>query len=480
MIQNKIDKEVNILIVDDELIVRETVRGLLGREGYRVDVAENGTIALTKIKKNLPDLILVDLKLPDISGLEILHIAKKIDPDICAIMITAHANVETAVKALEEGAYDYITKPFDMERVKLVIKKGLERRKLTLRNKELLRYLQKEKEKLESILEMGEKMSSILNLEELVNFIIAKATEIIEARRGSLMLFDKNRKNLKIVASKGIRKEILKSAQVKLGERIVGWVAKTGEPLLVLDVNKQVADRKSQEKEDKQYKSKSFLSMPLKKKKEVIGVINITDKVDVLDTIFTMDDLRFLSIIVNQAVVSIENAKLYKKIRVLAITDGLTGVFNRRYFEERLNSEINRAERYGRLLCLVMLDIDNFKRYNDTYGHLKGDFLLQEIALILKQSSRKVDIVSRYGGEEFVIIFPETDIIKAKEVAEKIRHIVQKTFSQSFPSEGISISGGIASYKPGLSGDELIRRADESLYQPKKEGRNRICIYDAS
>ena len=194
MIQNKIDKEVNILIVDDELIVRETVRGLLGREGYRVDVAENGTIALTKIKKNLPDLILVDLKLPDISGLEILHIAKKIDPDICAIMITAHANVETAVKALEEGAYDYITKPFDMERVKLVIKKGLERRKLTLRNKELLRYLQKEKEKLESILEMGEKMSSILNLEELVYFIIAKATEIIEARRGSLMLFDKNRK----------------------------------------------------------------------------------------------------------------------------------------------------------------------------------------------------------------------------------------------------------------------------------------------
>ncbi|MCK4532690.1 diguanylate cyclase [bacterium] len=475
---NKIE-DVNVLVVDDEVLIGETIKDLLEMENFKVTLAQNAAQAIIKIKEISPDLILTDLKLPDRSGLEILKEAKKNDPDVCVIVMTAYANVETAIKALEEEVYDYITKPFDPERVKLIIKKGLERRRLTLRNKELLQYLQKEKNKLESILEIGEKMSSILNLEELVDFIVVKATEVIESQRGSLMLMDKEGGVLKIVASKGLKDKIIKNTQVKIGERIVGWVAKTGEPLLVLDVDKQT-DRHRTEDEigAETYKSKSFLSMPLKKEKEIIGVINLTDKNNPKDNTFTMDDLRLLSIIVNQAVVSIENAKLYKEIKVLSITDSLTGLFNRRYFEERLKMEISRAERYKRFLCLIMLDIDNFKEYNDTYGHLKGDVVLQKVARILKKNSRKVDIISRYGGEEFVIVLPETNMAEAKEVAEKIRRAVKEFFLEGVFFKEISISGGISSFHHKLSMDDLIKRADDSLYRAKREGKNQICVDD--
>ena len=479
--QNKTEGKVNILIVDDEAFIGETIRDLLEKEEYKVTLAGNAAQAIIKIKEILPDLILTDLKLPDMSGLEILKIAKKNDQDVCVIVMTAYANIETAIKALEEEVYDYILKPFDPERVRLIIKKGLERRRLTLRNKELLQYLQKEKNKLETILEIGEKMSSILNLEELVDFIIMKATDIIEAQRGSLMLLDKSGEVLKIVASRGLKDRIIKNTQVKLGERIVGWVAKTGEPLLVLDVDKQTdARRIKEEKGSEPYKSKSFLSMPLRKENETIGVINITDKNDQENTVFTMDDLRLLSIIVNQAVVSIENARLYKEVKVLSITDSLTGLFNRRYFEERLKVEVDRAERYKRFLCLIMFDLDNFKQYNDAYGHLKGDIVLKKVARILNKNSRKVDVISRYGGEEFIIILPETKVVEAKEVAEKIRKAVRDTFLQESSSKEISISGGISSFQHKLSTDELIKKADEFLYQAKREGKNRICMGDSS
>ncbi len=472
-------EEVNVLIVDDEVLIGETIKDVLEKEKYKVYLSQNAAQAIIKIKEISPDLILTDLKLPDKSGLEILKEAKKNDPDVCVIVMTAYANIETAIKALEEEVYDYITKPFDPERVKLIIKKGLERRRLTLRNKELLQYLQKEKNKLESILEVGEKMSSILNLEELVDFIIVKATEIIESQRGSLMLMDKEGEVLKIVAAKGLRDRVIKNTRVKIGDRIVGWVAKTGEPLLVLDIDKQ-ADRHivGYKGESDQYKSKSFLSMPLKKEKEIIGVINLTDKNNPKDTVFTMEDLRLLSIIVNQAVVSIENARLYKEIKFLSITDSLTGLFNRRYFEERLKMEINRAERYKRFLCLIMLDIDNFKKYNDTHGHLKGDVVLKKVAQILRNNSRKVDIISRYGGEEFVIVLPETNMAEAKEVAEKIRRAVKESFLEEVSFKEISISGGIASFQHKLSMDELIKRADDSLYRAKREGKNKICVDD--
>jgi diguanylate cyclase (GGDEF)-like protein len=169
-----------------------------------------------------------------------------------------------------------------------------------------------------------------------------------------------------------------------------------------------------------------------------------------------------------------------KESNVLAITDTLTNVFNHRYFQEQLNLEVKRSQRYNRILSLIMFDIDTFKTYNDRYGHLEGDRILREIALLMKRNVRQMDTVSRYGGEEFTIILPETDLKGAKAVAEKIKREVEEMSLVNEKTKEvikITVSAGVAMYEHGLSKDNLIARADQALYQAKAEGKNKVCVF---
>lgn len=173
-------------------------------------------------------------------------------------------------------------------------------------------------------------------------------------------------------------------------------------------------------------------------------------------------------------------AILYEKVKKLSITDDLTGLFNRRFFIQSLNREIRRAERYGNDLALIMIDIDHFKTYNDAFGHLAGDHLLRRLADRLCQTARKTDVVSRYGGEEFVILMPDTGIAMAAHLAERIRQDVQDhpVETQGDPAQHcMTISIGCAQFdkKEGTQVDGLIKKADDCLYRAKKSGRNRIC-----
>ncbi len=321
-------------------------------------------------------------------------------------------------------------------------------------------------------------MSAILNLDELVDFIIEKATEVMEAEKGSLMLLDEESGELKIKGARGLKAEIIENTKIKLGQMIAGKVAQEGQPMLVEDIEKD--KRFVGRKVRSHYKSKSFISMPLKKEKKVSGVINLSDKIG-RSPVFTESDLRFLSILIQQSATSIENAKLYQEITSLAITDALTGLYNHRYFQERLSEEINRVERYGHPLSLIMLDIDFFKRYNDTFGHVMGDTLLSELATIMKKNVRKIDIVSRYGGEEFIIILPETGIDEAEAVAEKIRKSVEDfNFSIEVlkPVDWkLTISAGVAALNKGISKTDFIKFADQAMYSAKGEGKNKVYCY---
>jgi diguanylate cyclase (GGDEF)-like protein len=178
---------------------------------------------------------------------------------------------------------------------------------------------------------------------------------------------------------------------------------------------------------------------------------------------------------------AIEYGLLYERARRMAITDQLTGLYNFGYFLDRLKEERARAERYQRLLSLIIFDLDHFKLYNDTHGHPAGNEVLRIIARILHEHSREGDIVARYGGEELVIILPETTRREATEVADRIRRMVEATAfreMQSQPSGCITLSAGVATY-PVDAGDEeeLVQRADESLYQAKREGRNCVVAY---
>jgi diguanylate cyclase (GGDEF)-like protein len=183
-----------------------------------------------------------------------------------------------------------------------------------------------------------------------------------------------------------------------------------------------------------------------------------------------------------QDVLAIEYALLYERTRQIAITDRLTGLYNFGYFHERLKEEKMRAERYHRLLSLIIFDIDHFKKYNDANGHPAGNEVLKKIAAILKEEAREVDIVARYGGEEFVVILPETSRRRAADLAERMREKVSHTpfdHMESQPMNKITVSAGVATFPVDSAHEEdLLKKADGALYQAKSQGRNKVIAFE--
>ena len=472
-------KRAKILLVDDEPVIRETLCSILKEDGYDMFTADCGSAAIAYAQENDFDVAIIDLKLPDIDGTTVLHRIRELNESICAILITAYPTTDSAIRAIQEEAYEYITKPFDIGHVKLVIKRGLEEKHLSHENKRLLKNLKSEKRKLETMLQIGRGMSSILNLEELSNFIVQKIIDVLRVKICSLMLIDDDEETLSIKAAVGLDDTVIRTTKIKLGQAISGFVAQTGEAVLVSDIeNDDMFGRTNLP----QYETKSLLCIPLKVKERILGVINLTDKAIVgQENIFIEEDLRFLTVICNYAAIAIENAQLYGEVKNLAITDGLTSLFNHRYFQTHLQTEVTRVQRYPHPLSLIMLDIDAFKLFNDTYGHPMGDLVLSQIAGEIKKTVRRVDIPCRYGGEEFSIILPETKLDEAVYVAEKIRSCVEalRFVTGTGPKKKkMTVSGGVAHFQKGMSKEDLVRNADVSLYKAKTSGKNQICVHD--
>ncbi len=223
-----------------------------------------------------------------------------------------------------------------------------------------------------------------------------------------------------------------------------------------------------------------FVTVPLKAKDRVLGAIlvdNVFNKKPI-----TKSDVRVLTMFANHAGLAIENSRIYEEIVYLSNTDWLTKLWNYGKFQQLLSFEIEKAKVHTISTSLVMIDVDNFKNYNDTHGHLKGDEALRNIASILHGKSRKCDIVARYGGEEFVIIMPDTSKDNAKLFAERLRSEVEKFYAEDArisSDKRLTISAGIATYPEDASKkDELISMSDAALYQAKKTGKNRICIFN--
>ncbi len=296
-----------ILVVDDEEIMRSFLQDVLAGEGYQVDVAPTGEEAVNKASRKKYDLVITDIKMPGIDGMGVLSQVKELSPTTEVVVMTGYASLESAVESMKKGAADYITKPFNIDQIRIVVAKTLERRKL-----------------------------------------------------------------------------------------------------------KQKA----------------------------------------------------------------EDEEFYKH---LSRTDGLTDLYNQRFFHQLLESEISRAKRFRQSLCLLMLDIDNFKVYNDTNGHPAGDQALKQLAWILNKSVRSCDMVARYGGEEFVVIAPQTDLEGGKILATRLNRLVKEAKfdkEEVLPQGRLTVSIGVASF-PDQASDkrDLIEKSDQALYRAKAGGRDKVCIY---
>ncbi|MBI5873574.1 MAG: sensor domain-containing diguanylate cyclase [Candidatus Omnitrophica bacterium] len=225
------------------------------------------------------------------------------------------------------------------------------------------------------------------------------------------------------------------------------------------------------------FNSDEFVVVPLKAKDRAIGLI-VADNVFTRHPI-TKDDIRILLTFANQAGMAIENSQLYEKAVVRAHKDSLTDLWNHGYFQYFFEEKLKQAKDHVSYMSIIMVDIDNFKNYNDTWGHQKGDDILSKISRIIADSSRKIDCVCRYGGEEFAIILPDATKKDAVVIAERIRaNIEQHSFisESGHPHQNLTVSLGVASFpEDGTNKDELIRAADSALYEAKRAGKNKVC-----
>ncbi|NTW67557.1 MAG: diguanylate cyclase [Nitrospirae bacterium] len=310
-----------ILVADDDESLRSVLKQVLSMDGYEVTLTASGEEALAAFKKEPFPLIITDIRMGNMSGITLLQEVKRLSPDTQVIIITSNATLDTAISAIQAGAYDYLAKPFD---------------------------------------------------------------------------------DIALISSVARR---------------------TVEKIRLIEENKSLLEK-------------------LKRKNEELEFINMT-------------------------------------LKELTIRDGLTGLYNHRHFQETLAAEILRSKRYPTTFSLVFLDVDYFKQYNDTHGHLHGDAVLVALSKLLISGIRQSDIAVRYGGEEFVLLLPETSKVKAFVLAGSIR---EKIAAHPFPGREtqpqgkVTVSMGIAAFpEDGSDSSTLLHHADEALYQAKNGGRNRVC-----
>ncbi|MEQ8170780.1 MAG: sensor domain-containing diguanylate cyclase [Candidatus Eremiobacterota bacterium] len=330
--------------------------------------------------------------------------------------------------------------------------------------------LEKEKKNLEILLQASQELGNSLKLEDTYEVINRMIKKLVSCQTCIVFLIKDVEGEPQLVAEEvtGPYREYVftvKTFPISSSETIVGWVASERKPYIITDteVEKNPPPMIRYER--------SEMAVPLISKDECIGVIYVGQQ---KANAFSHDDLNLLSTLANQTSIAVTNAKLYEKTHNMATTDGLTGLYTHRYFQEKLEEEVQKAQRYQTHMAMLMVDTDHFKQYNDTYGHPDGDILLKEICKLLKSYVRDTDIVCRYGGDEFTLILVEADKKTAINTAERIRQAIQLRLNQR--DVKITASIGVASYpEDATNKTDLMAQADASVYKAKHGGRNRVC-----
>ncbi len=311
----------NILVIDDDLAICKMLTDALKTKGYNVVATQNGNEGLNIIRNNTLDVIFTDLKLPDINGIQVLEQVKKLDSNSIVILITAFGTLQTAQTAIRNGAYDYITKPFEVSDICSAVERALISKKFNISNTKILNMYEsiimrleediaKKVKEIDLISKIRLAVSSSLNLDNVLETIIDEITKYMGLEICSILLLNEATKNLTIRCAKGLNDEIVKGTKIKIGEKISGWVVQNDQSLLIEDIeNDNLFSKRNHEK----YYTRSLISVPLRFKNKTIGVININNKIS--NRPFNKDDLRVIEGMAHEASIAIENARLYKNLQ---------------------------------------------------------------------------------------------------------------------------------------------------------------------
>lgn len=444
-----------ILVVEDDRLFREMFSDLLKSEGYQVDSASCGSEAIRMLAGKPYDLVVTDLVMPDINGLEILSHVRESYPTVDVIMVTGNANLESAIYALKHGARDFLAKPVNPDEFKHSVAQCMQQRRLLDENEELKKML--------TLFQASQAIAGCLDIGRVYQLLldsIARETGISRA----LGLFLAGGK-LELNETKNISPE---SGNLLAAEILLALPDANPEQHLIQHIRLISPDTPDGFRE-------AYLIHILNQSvyRGVIVLFNDPDQ-ELPDIAPCSKNIIFL---IEQSAHAFENAETFSHAKEMLFIDDISGLFNHRYLDIALDREMKRVERYASHLAVLFIDVDGFKSVNDTYGHLVGSRVLAEFGALLKKSVRDVDVVIRYGGDEYTAILVETPAELAQVVSERIRQQVEAHHFLVDEGHDIRLTcsiGYACCPEDAARKEDLIEMADKAMYAGKAAGKNRI------
>ncbi len=443
-----------ILLVEDDHFFREMFSRLLTAEGYQVDTASCGRDGLSMMTSGQYSLVITDLVMPDISGLEVLLRVRESYPAVDVIMVTANANLESAIFALKHGARDYLIKPVNHDEFKHAVAQCIRQRHLLEENDELKNML--------SLLRASQAIAGCIDSEHLYHLLVEAVAR--EAGISRALGFFMVEGALDFKVAKGISAELGRA----ISEEIHATLESPPEEFSI----QYFSPSSSHSSEG----VTSSLLIPVFNRDELYGIVVLLN-----NTACALPDIagykKNILFLIEQSLRAFDNAESFSKANDLMFIDDVSGLYNQRYLGIALEREMKRVDRYGSHLAVLFIDVDLFKQVNDIHGHLVGSRVLAEFGALIKNSLRDVDIVVRYGGDEYTAILVETPCEAAALVAERIRKNVEDHHFVGAEGKVIRLtcSIGLACCPDDtMSKNELLEMADNAMYAGKASGKN--CI----
>ena len=468
---------VRVLVADDDAALVRTLTYILREQGAQVTALPDGERLVEQLEAETPDLLLLDIMMPKVDGLELLQRIKK-DPrwaDLPVLMVSSMPPEEGTVRSFGLGAADFVPKPFRVRELLARIESHLERGRA-------LRAAREEAAARAKMVDILHEVTDSLKPDEIYHILARRVARALSKSRCSLVLAKPGDVFGTVVAA--YENPMLRNLRIQLSRYPeILRALETDQPVIVADVATDplfAEVRAGWQRDGIAVQIGSVVALPFRMRGEQSGVLFLRTAHG--ETPLGPSDAEFADTVIRNAVAAIEKAHDFadivsdkERLEHLAAHDALTSCLNRRALLEVLEREWDRAQRYNLVLTALMVDLDHFKTVNDTHGHLVGDSVLRQVGELLRREVRSVDAVGRYGGEEFIIVLPETALHGATIFAERVRQRVQVlNFGSAAQPVNITVSVGVASVpdERATSYENLLAMADAALYRAKADGRN--------